>query len=96
MELQFAKRMDAFQSGIFNILDDKKKEMEQAGRKVYNLSIGTPDFKPEQHVMEALSQAALIPENYKYSLTVRPELLEAVQNWYARRYHVQLLSLIHI
>lgn len=90
MELQFAKRMDAFQSGIFNILDDKKKEMEQAGRKVYNLSIGTPDFKPEQHVMEALSQAALIPENYKYSLTVRPELLEAVQNWYARRYHVQL------
>ncbi len=90
MEFQFAKRMDMFQSGIFNILDDKKKEMEQAGRKVYNLSIGTPDFQPEPHVMEALSQAALIPENYKYSLTVRPELLEAVQNWYDRRYGVQL------
>ncbi len=90
MDISFAQRMELFQAGIFNVLDDKKKEMEQAGRKVYNLSIGTPDFRPDQHVMEALSQAALVPENYKYSLTERPELVEAVQNWYRRRYHVAL------
>ncbi len=90
MDFQFAKRMDMFQPGIFNVLNDKKNAMEQAGRKVYNLSIGTPDFKPEPHVMEALSQTALVPENYKYALTERPELLQAVQNWYQRRYNVSL------
>lgn len=90
MDISFAQRMELFQAGIFNVLDDKKREMEQAGRKVYNLSIGTPDFRPDQHVMEALAQAALIPENYKYSLTERPELVEAVQNWYHRRYGVEL------
>ncbi|MCI8537612.1 MAG: aminotransferase class I/II-fold pyridoxal phosphate-dependent enzyme [Oscillospiraceae bacterium] len=92
MEISFARRMEKFQPGIFNVLDDKKKELEQAGRKVYNLSIGTPDFQPDRHVMEALSQAALLPENYKYSLTERPELVAAVQNWYRRRYGVALAA----
>lgn len=90
MEFHFANRMDLFQPGIFNVLNDKKADMEKTGRKVYNLSIGTPDFQPDPHVIEALSQAALIPENYKYALTERPELLDAVQNWYDRRYGVKL------
>ena len=46
MNLQFAKRMDLFQAGIFSVLDDARKEMERSGRKVYNLSVGTPDFQP--------------------------------------------------
>lgn len=90
MEFRFAHRMEQFQAGIFNVLDDKKKELEAAGRKVYNLSIGTPDFAPAPHVMEALSQAARVPENYKYALTERPELIAAVQSWYQRRYGVSL------
>ena len=40
-------------------------------KKVYNLSIGTPDFSPAPHVMEALSQAARKPENYRYALSER-------------------------
>ena len=90
MELRFARRMDQFQAGIFNVLDDKKKELEAAGRKVWNLSIGTPDFQPEPHVIAALNKAAQDPENWKYALTERPELVEAVQNWYRRRYGVEL------
>ncbi|SFQ02428.1 LL-diaminopimelate aminotransferase [Oscillibacter sp. PC13] len=92
MDLQFAKRMDLFQAGIFSVLDNARKEMEHSGRKVYNLSVGTPDFQPPRHVIEALSQAALNPENYKYSLSDRPELIQAVQGWYSRRYGVQLES----
>ena len=90
MEFQFAKRMELFQPGIFNILDEKKTALEQSGRKVHNLSIGTPDFPPAPHVMEALSQAALVPANYKYSLTECQELLNAAQGWYDRRYGVKL------
>lgn len=90
MELQFAKRMDSFQPGIFNVLDEKKQERLALGKKVYNLSIGTPDFLPESHVVEALSRAAAIPQNYRYSLSEIPELVDAVQKWYLRRYGVKL------
>lgn len=90
MKMQFARRMDQFGAGIFNQLDEKRRAVEAAGRKVYNLSIGTPDFLPPQHVMDALSQAASRPENYRYALSERPALLEAVQGWYRRRYQVEL------
>ena len=82
--------MDQFGAGIFNQLDEKRRAVEASGRKVYNLSIGTPDFLPPQHVMDALSQAATRPENYRYALSERPQLLEAVQGWYRRRYQVEL------
>ena len=55
-----------------------------------NLSIGTPDFQPDTHVVQTVSEAALDPENYKYTLGDIPELKEAVHNWYQRRYGVSL------
>ena len=68
MEFEFSKKADSFQAGIFAILNEKKEEMVKAGKKVYNLSVGTPDFKPAPHIMEAVSEAAKDPENYKYAL----------------------------
>ena len=65
MDFQFASRMDQFQAGIFTVLDNKRKEVEASGRRVYNLTIGTPDFKPEPHVVEALREATLNPNNWK-------------------------------
>ena len=90
MEFEFSKKADSFQAGIFAILNEKKEEMVKAGKKVYNLSVGTPDFKPAPHIMEAVSGAAKDSENYKYALTDRPFLLEAVQNFYKRRFGVSI------
>lgn len=90
MELQFAKRMESFQPGIFNVLNDKKNEMIRQGRQVYNLSVGTPDFLPDEHVMRAMQEACKHPDNYKYSLGNLPALVDAVQGWYLRRYGVTL------
>ena len=42
MKLHFAKRMESFQPGIFNVLNDRKNEMVRQGREVFNLSVGTP------------------------------------------------------
>ena len=58
MEFEFSKKADSFQAGNFAILNEKKEEMVKAGKKVYNLSVGTPDFKPAPHIMEAVSEAA--------------------------------------
>lgn len=90
MEFQFAKRMESFQPGIFNVLNDRKNEMVRAGRTVYNLSVGTPDFLPDENVMQVMQEACKNPDNYKYSLGNLPELVKAVQNWYQRRYSVTL------
>ena len=63
MEFNFASRLDSFEEGIFATLNDKKNELVKAGRKVYNMSVGTPDFKPAQHIMDAVSEAASKPES---------------------------------
>ena len=90
MKLNVAQRMEEFQPGIFNVLDERRQQRLVQGLPVYNLSIGTPDFLPEPHVVQALAQAASQPTNYRYSLTELPELVEAVQHWYLRRYGVEL------
>lgn len=90
MELQFASRMKEFEGGIFQSLNEIKDERLKEGKKVYNFSVGTPDFKPAQHIIDAVSKAAMKPENYKYALVDIPELVEAVINRYDKRYGVQV------
>ncbi len=92
MKIEFSNRVDRFGSNIFNTLNEYKKEREELGLPVYNFTVGTPDFKPDSFVMEAVSKAALDPENYKYSLGDSPELIESVISWYQRRYQVSLTS----
>lgn len=88
--MQFLKAGEPAESNIFNQLDERKRALLQSGKDVINLSIGTPDFQPDSHVMEAVSRAALDPEQYKYSLNETRALLDAVQDWYKRRYDAAL------
>lgn len=88
--MEFSDRVNRFGANIFHQLDEKKKERLEQGKPVYNLSVGTPDFLTSKHVMEAVSKAALDPDNYKYSMGDTDELVQAVQHWYQRRYDVDL------
>ena len=90
MELKFADRMKDFEEGIFQVLNEKKNERLAQGKTVYNLSVGTPDFPPAGHIIDALAEAAKKPENYKYSLADLPELTESVINRFQKRYGVSL------
>lgn len=85
-----AKRMENFEEGIFQVLNEKKKAMEKTGRRVYNFSVGTPDFQPAEHIIKAVADAASKPENYKYALSDLPELTESVIEKYRSRYQVSL------
>lgn len=88
--MQFSKKYGNIESNILIDLDIAKKRLEAEGRKIVNLSIGTPDFKPDDFVMEAVSEAFKDPKNYTYGMTESRELLDAVKNWYKRRYNVVL------
>lgn len=88
--MEFADRMKGYEEGIFQVLNEMRLKKEQAGEKVYNFSVGTPDFEPAPHIMEAVAKAASKPENYKYSLGDLPELTNAVIERYEKRYGVAL------
>lgn len=90
MDIQFSKRAESFQPNIFNILNEKRAALEESGRKVYNMFVGTPDFPPAQHVIDTVCEVSKNPENYKYSLGDTPELQKAVIDWYKNRYDVEL------
>lgn len=90
MEITFSKRAQNIGEGIFSLLNTKKEELLEAGRTVYNFSVGTPDFEPPVHIMEAMQEACKKPENYKYALADRPELLKAMQDFYRNRFGVEL------
>ena len=88
--MTFSKRLDHFKTGVFTALTEKKNKLEAEGRTLYNLFVGTPDFQPQQSVMDALCKAASVPENYKYSLRDLPEMLDAVVEYYKTRYGVTI------
>lgn len=90
MNFTFSKRAEAIEEGIFAALAHKKNELAEKGMEVYNFSIGTPDFQPPKHVMDAMVEACKDPENYKYAITDRPELIKAMQDFYQSRFGVRL------
>ena len=88
--MEFAKRMDRFGEGIFSVLLGMKKEQLAQGRHVVDLSVGTPNIPPAQHVIDALVSAAQDRGNYVYAISDTAELQDAVAAWYRRRYGVEV------
>lgn len=87
--MEFSKRLDLFGPEIFAALNDKKVALEEQGKKLFNLSVGTPDFPTPPHIKQALLDAAQDDENWKYSLRDLPEMLDAVCGYYQCRFGVE-------
>ncbi|MFQ6918674.1 MAG: pyridoxal phosphate-dependent aminotransferase [Collinsella sp.] len=86
--MQASQRLDRFGAEVFASLNNKLLALKAQGKTIYNMSVGTPDFKPYSHVVEALTQAAQDPEMWKYALRDLPELKQAVCDYYERRFGV--------
>lgn len=86
--MQASQRLDRFGAEVFASLNNKLLALKAQGKTIYNMSVGTPDFKPYDHVVKALTQAAQDPEMWKYALRDLPELKQAVCDYYERRFGV--------
>ena len=88
--MQFSKRLDLFGNEIFAALNNRRLELEAQGRKIYKMSVGTPDFTTPEHIKKALIEAASDDANWRYSLRDLPELLDAVCSYYRKRFQVEI------
>lgn len=86
--MQTSQRLERFGAEVFASLNNKLLALKAQGKTIYNMSVGTPDFKPYDHVVDALTQAAQDPEMWKYALRDLPELKQAVCDYYERRFGV--------
>lgn len=86
--MQASHRLDRFGAEVFASLNNKLLALKAQGKTIYNMSVGTPDFKPYDHVVKALTRAAQDPEMWKYALRDLPELKQAVCDYYERRFGV--------
>lgn len=86
--MQASQRLERFGAEVFASLNNKLLALKAQGKTIYNMSVGTPDFKPYDHVVEALTQAAQDPEMWKYALRDLPELKQSVCDYYERRFGV--------
>lgn len=88
--MQFAERMNRFGEGIFSKLLEIKRQKEETGELVIDLGVGAPNISPAKHITDALCEAAADPKNYIYAINDQRELLDAVAQWYQKRYGVNL------
>lgn len=88
--MKFSKRLDLFGDEIFAALNERRLELEKQGKKIYNMSVGTPDFHTPDHIKKALMDAAADDQNWRYSLRDLPELLDAVCAYYKKRFQVDI------
>jgi LL-diaminopimelate aminotransferase len=88
--ISLSRKMDDFQTSIFNELSSYKKQKIQAGFDIIDLSVGSPDLPPPDFVMEELANYAKDPSSYGYMLTGTAEFHQAVADYYSRRYKVSI------
>ena len=48
--MNFSKRLNLFGDEIFAALNERRLELEKQGKKIYNMSVGTPDFHTPDHI----------------------------------------------
>lgn len=90
MQKVSADRLDYYTTGVFAKFNEIVLKRQAEGKPVYNLSVGTPDFPTEKYILDAISEAAKDPANYKYTLRDYPDMIEAFIAYYKRRFGVEL------
>ena len=90
--MQLSGRMKQARPGIFHTLYEHKTRLINQGRRIYDLSVGTPGFLPDPHITAALSEAAADGAEYGYAMADLPALKAAMQAYYRERFGVVLRS----
>lgn len=90
--MKVANRLDKFPEYVFSLLGKKVKELEaRTGKKVLDLSIGSPNFPTNKTYIAKLTEFYHDSKSSLYpGYGAIPELSIALQKWYKKRHNVLL------
>jgi len=85
MPMQVSQIVSALEPSATLAMAGKAKELAAAGRKVYDFSVGEPDFTTPRHICEAAHAAMLAGHTHYTVASGIPELKRAVAKNYQKR-----------
>jgi len=89
--MRVARRIESLPPYLFAALDDRLAAKRAEGVDIISLGVGDPDMPTPEHVVEAIREAVRDPSTHRYpSYWGSLEFREAVAEWYARRFDVDL------
>ena len=78
MSIEVSKIVQAVEPSATLAMSAKARELVKAGHKVYDLSVGEPDFKTPQHIIDAAIEAMNAGHTHYTPATGIPQLKEAI------------------
>lgn len=88
IEFDRIKRLPKY---VFAEVNDLKMAERRAGADVIDFSMGNPDGDTPEHIRNKLVESAQKTKTHGYSTSKGiPKLLQAIADWYERRYDVKL------
>ncbi|MDD3315789.1 MAG: LL-diaminopimelate aminotransferase, partial [Syntrophaceticus sp.] len=89
--MKVADRLALLPPYLFARIEQKIEELKEKNVDVLSLGIGDPDLPTPQHIIEALQEQAVNPENHQYpSSAGMLAFRRSVADWYQRRFSVEL------
>lgn len=91
MIIQESNRLNSISEYYFSKKLEQIRKLNEAGRDVINLGIGSPDLPPSKETIEAATLALAADGNHGYaSYRSTPQLRSAIAEWYNSTYDVTL------
>src|SRR5215813_10580040 len=84
MAMQVSKLVSALEPSATLAMAAKAKELTAAGKKVYDFSVGEPDFRTPAHICAAASEAMQAGHTHYTVASGIPELKKAIANTYKK------------
>ncbi len=86
MSLEISRIVKALEPSATLAMAAKAKELKAAGKKVYDFSVGEPDFTTPEHICQAASEAMRAGHTHYTPASGIPELRAAIAKQYEARH----------
>lgn len=91
MIIPAADRLQHLKEYYFSVKLQEIRRLQDAGHRVINMGIGSPDLMPSEDTIEALVGSARATDSHGYQpYKGLPSLREAIARWYTATYRVSL------
>jgi aspartate/methionine/tyrosine aminotransferase len=91
MIIETARRLQQVQEYYFSVKLQEVRKLQESGKDVVNLGVGSPDLAPSEETVSALINASLQKGNHGYQpYKGIAAFRKAIAEWYSKMYNVSL------